>query len=175
MHVNEYFANHPDMMLGNMELAGTMRRANEPALIPREGEDLGTALAAAVAKLPENALTPRKVPDSTTIEASAEGIPDYKELKQYGLKVSGGKVYRRMGDGVETQPDYPKKYVQTLKDMLGVRDAAREAPEGRDQRPRARSTVGRPAQAPQYLLRSVRTEARHHPREAEHARDARGP
>ncbi|MBE7157430.1 MAG: helicase, partial [Rhodospirillales bacterium] len=50
--VNEYFAVNPHMMLGVMRNAGTMYRANEPALVP-DGRDLGAALRGAIAFLPE--------------------------------------------------------------------------------------------------------------------------
>lgn len=126
MRVNEYFADHPEMMLGDMELAGKMRRAGEPALIAKPGQDLKQALADAIAKLPENAMGERKVPESTTMEASADGIPDFKEMKQYGLAVKGNKVYRRVDDSVQSQPDYPKTSINALKKLLDVRDGARE-------------------------------------------------
>jgi N12 class adenine-specific DNA methylase len=124
--INEYFVKHPDMMLGSMELAGTMRRKGEPALIPNEGQELDKALAEAIGKLPGNAMEARKAPDSATIEASADSVPDFKEMKQYGLAVKNGKVYRRVGDSTERLMDFPNKNVRTLEDMLRVRDAVRE-------------------------------------------------
>ena len=124
--INEYFAKHPEMMLGDMELAGTMRRAGEPTLLPRADEPLAEALGKAVARLPENIMGERPIPDSVTNEATADAIPDYKEVKPYGLTVKNGKVYRRVGDSIQHEPDFPKKQIQTLKEMLTVRDSARE-------------------------------------------------
>jgi N12 class adenine-specific DNA methylase len=49
--INEYFAAHPEMMLGKMRLARGMYRDNEPVLVP-DDRDLGEALAQAVARLP---------------------------------------------------------------------------------------------------------------------------
>ena len=46
--INEYFAANPRMMLGTMAMAGTMYRANDPALVP-DGRELGAALRDAVA------------------------------------------------------------------------------------------------------------------------------
>ncbi|MGA9450271.1 MAG: methyltransferase domain-containing protein, partial [Verrucomicrobiia bacterium] len=51
--INEYFATHPEMMLGQMRLARGMYRDNEPVLAP-DDRDLGEALAQAVARLPQN-------------------------------------------------------------------------------------------------------------------------
>lgn len=50
--LNEYFVRHPDMMLGTMQRAGTMYRADMPALIAHEGVDLADALVGAIVKLP---------------------------------------------------------------------------------------------------------------------------
>ncbi|MGC2310370.1 MAG: hypothetical protein WA432_01975, partial [Candidatus Babeliaceae bacterium] len=124
--VNEYFAKHPEMMLGDMELAGTMRRAGEPTLLPRADENLADALGKAVARLPEDVMGERKIPDSVTAEATADAVPDYKEVKPYGLTIKNGRVYRRIGDAIQHEPDFPKKNIQTLKEMLDVRDATRE-------------------------------------------------
>ncbi len=126
LKINEYFAEHPDMMLGDMELAGTMRAASEPALIPRTGQDLSAELQKAIGKLPENALKPRAVPESATDEATADSIPDFRETKEYGLAIKSGKVFRRVGNAMEEMPDYPKSTVSALKEMLGLRDTARE-------------------------------------------------
>jgi hypothetical protein len=41
--VNRYFVDHPDMLLGDMKRAGTMYAKGQPALIAREGDDLGNA------------------------------------------------------------------------------------------------------------------------------------
>ena len=49
--INEYFAAHPEMMLGKMRLARGMYRDGEPVLVP-DDRDLGEALAQAVARLP---------------------------------------------------------------------------------------------------------------------------
>ena len=51
--INEYFAAHPEMMLGKMRLARGMYRDGEPVLEPDDRE-LGEALAQAVARLPQN-------------------------------------------------------------------------------------------------------------------------
>ena len=54
--VNEYYARHPEMMLGTMKLEGTMYRGAEPTL---EGELTPELLRQAVEALPEGAYIPR--------------------------------------------------------------------------------------------------------------------
>src|SRR5579859_7599785 len=51
--LNEYFAARPEMMLGQMRLAGGMYGGNEPTLEP-DGRNLGDALAQAVERLPQD-------------------------------------------------------------------------------------------------------------------------
>src|SRR6266498_2077532 len=57
IHVNEYFAQRPHMMLGEMRLAGSMYRDGEPALVS-DGRDLSAALAEAIEHLPQNIYQP---------------------------------------------------------------------------------------------------------------------
>ena len=56
IEVNEYFARHPEMMLGEMKLEGTMYRGQEPTLA---GQLSPALLAQAVTKLPAGAYVPR--------------------------------------------------------------------------------------------------------------------
>src|ERR1035437_1808115 len=59
--VNEYFARHPEMMLGTMRLEGTMYRDREPTLTGELTPDL---LQRALSSLPENVYAPRNtLPD----------------------------------------------------------------------------------------------------------------
>src|SRR5690606_23727521 len=51
--INEYFVNHPKMMLGEMAYTGTMYRKDEPTLEARD-ENLADALKTAINRLPEN-------------------------------------------------------------------------------------------------------------------------
>lgn len=124
--INEYFYAHPEMMMGTMEPLGSMYRPDEPTLVAPRGQNLEAELEKSVSRLPENALLPREVPASTTQEATIESIPEFAEVKQHGLKVKKDKVYRRMGDGLELEKDYPASMVRPLKGMLGMRDAVRE-------------------------------------------------
>jgi hypothetical protein len=55
--VNEYFAALPEMMLGEMQLAGRMYRRGEPTLVSN-GRDLAELLAEAVALLPKDVYRP---------------------------------------------------------------------------------------------------------------------
>jgi N12 class adenine-specific DNA methylase len=56
--INQYFVDHPEMMLGTMQRTGTMYRAGEPTLEARPGQDIGAALLAAVQNLPRDGYRP---------------------------------------------------------------------------------------------------------------------
>ena len=122
--INAYFVAHPEMMLGTMQRVGTMYRAGEPALVAPEGQDMASALTGAVARLPENVLTP-PVHTATTDVPVAVLLPAPGVVKPYGYTLEGGKIYQRIGDTLEPIGSIPPKTVQRIKGMIGVRDAAR--------------------------------------------------
>ena len=74
--LNEYFAEHPEMMLGKMEVreGDGLYAAREPHLYQEKGADLGAALAAAVARLPEGiAGGPAAAADAADAPAAPSG------------------------------------------------------------------------------------------------------
>lgn len=123
--VNEYFVRHPAMMLGEMQRASTMYRANEPALMPRPGDDLTALLDAAVAQLPQDVIPPRGTPDeqpqARMIDAFAAGE---SSLQQNAYTVRHGKVYQRDGDAFVPR-SMPVTTAARVVGMVKVREAAR--------------------------------------------------
>ena len=57
--INEYFAAHPEMMLGQMRLEGRMYRRGEPTLVS-SGRSLSEQLAEAIALLPRDGFQPQR-------------------------------------------------------------------------------------------------------------------
>ena len=57
--INEYFAERPHMMLGEMRLEGRMYQRNEPTLVGN-GQDIAKVLAVAIEHLPQNIYEPLK-------------------------------------------------------------------------------------------------------------------
>lgn len=76
--VNEFFAAHPEMMLGEMRLVGRMYRQGEPTLV-NNGRDLSEQLAEAVARLPREVFVPTTLPSS--VHAPAAPFPGSAEIK----------------------------------------------------------------------------------------------
>lgn len=126
VQVNEYFARHPQEMLGQIAWGRGMYANNEPMLLAREGEDTGELLRKAIERLPTGQYAERAKPLSLEPEAVDRDMPKPGELKQFGIKVSGKKVYQRRGNEVVELGDYPAAAIPRLKGMLGIRDAVRE-------------------------------------------------
>ena len=81
IEVNEYYINHPDMMLGQMHLGkGRFADSLEQSLIPTH-EDLGLALKEAIVKLPANLM------NSVTIDFEEKALIADEETKSYSFLI----------------------------------------------------------------------------------------
>jgi N12 class adenine-specific DNA methylase len=122
--VNEYFARHPEMMLGQMRLQGSMYRDREPTLA---GELTAERLRQAVALLPEGICANRGGPaerarpppeNDRFIDADTEGVKDGAYAIRDGL------LAIRRGAAFETAK-VPGPVAWRIRGMLAVRDAVR--------------------------------------------------
>lgn len=110
--VSEYFERHPEKVLGNEALAGTMYRGDEYTVEPTEGQDLAAALKDALTTLPMDvmdALPPQPTDMATGRAPSTET----------GYRLEGDKVL------LNGEPVTGGKVAQ-IKSMVKLRDAARE-------------------------------------------------
>ena len=135
-YVNEYFAAHPEMVLGRHAKTGSMYRADEYTVEPIEG-DIEQLFAKAVQNLPENIYRPQR---GSKAERAAVQRRDYDpKIKKEGgiyvaddgtlMQVSGGQgvpmVTRQNSAGKELQ--LKPREVAWLKGYTGVRDALKQA------------------------------------------------
>lgn len=129
--VNEYFARHPEMVLGEHSLQGSMRRANEYTVLPR-GTDINAQFAEAVTHLPENVYSPdvRSSADSIRRQA-AERDFNPKHTKEGALYVDDKGLLRRLdnGSGVDigTVAKLTDADREWLKGYVELRDALKQA------------------------------------------------
>jgi len=121
IEINEYFAAHPEMMLGRMSKEGTMYAGEMNALLPTPGAELSQQLTEAVAKLPTDAFGAQATPDQ---QRAPEQSTSYKPGS---LVMQDGKPYLANSDGSLTAPDWAgnAKAVKQAKSYIGVRDATR--------------------------------------------------
>ena len=118
--VNEYFARHPAMMLGQMRLEGGLYGKSEPSLV---GEFSAEGLAGALSALPAAIYAPREEherrDDLSPVEASGvEAVKDGAYAERDGALVI------RSGDRFEPV-NLPAAVAARVRGMLAVRDAVR--------------------------------------------------
>lgn len=124
--VNQYFIEHPDMLLGTMVQHKSMYgRDDETELLPDERE-LGQAIAKAVTNLPENIYDASKaVPVGKTVaEAEIEIDEEHKELKNFCYVFVGDTLYQREEDRLRAR-DIAKTNVERMRALIGLREQVR--------------------------------------------------
>ena len=109
--VNEYFARHPEMMLGAMRLEGTMYRDREPTLT---GELTPELLQQAIASLPENICAARN-----TLPDRARPPPDNRPRRYRQRRCEG----RRLRDPRRSAGDPPGQCIRD-RESAGLRGLA---------------------------------------------------
>ncbi|MBU9386655.1 LPD38 domain-containing protein [Burkholderia multivorans] len=138
VQINEYFAAHPEMVLGAHSLTGSMYRANEYTVVPEPGVDMDAAFAKAIANLPEGIYQPgaQNPAASKAVALDRDFNPIHK--KEGGLYVSeDGRLmqvdsgtgveltHRRGADGKQIALKPTDKAF--LKSWVGLRDALKQA------------------------------------------------
>ncbi len=123
IHINEFFAQRPRLMLGEMELSGSMYRDNEPTLAS-DGRDLGEALTEAVGGLPEKIYRVQK--RAVTPPTLDQTFPAPDHVKPNAYVMVHDDVAVRIGDSLKTLPGLPAETRVRIRRLIRVRDALRE-------------------------------------------------
>ncbi|MBE5751951.1 MAG: DUF3849 domain-containing protein [Clostridiales bacterium] len=120
--VNEYFHNHPEMVLGTFKEEIGIYGAKDLTVIP-DGRDLKTALMEAIEKLPANFYTN---PEYSLEEETGKVEVDYT-VKPTCYKAENGKLYMRMGDEMVEQdiPKHPQDAYERIRSMIELRSQLR--------------------------------------------------
>jgi N12 class adenine-specific DNA methylase len=118
--VNQYFARHPQMMLGKMKLEGTMYRGAEPTL---EGELTPQLLTAALQHLPEGAYIPRDKGRSPPLQqiVNAEA---FAGVKEGAFTEQEGRLFIRNGASLDPA-NISAASAERVRGMMLIRDAVR--------------------------------------------------
>lgn len=116
--INEYFADHPEMMLGQMRLIGTMYRDKSPVL---EGDatDIEQKIADAAKLMPENVYVEtdsKPIAETKAIDPEASA-----KIKEGAFYLDGEKVMRKVL-GVGTDPGLSKVDAEKVKALVAMRD-----------------------------------------------------
>ena len=116
--INQYFIDHPEMVLGTLKEEQGLYGGIDTTVKP-DGRDLKDALAEAVQNLPQNFY---QNPETSPAEEEAAEV-DYN-VKPLCYKADNGRLYMRMGDEMVEQaiPKSPKDAYQRIQGMIGLRE-----------------------------------------------------
>lgn len=129
--INEYFARHPEMVLGSHSLKGSMYRSDEYTVLPHEGESIDAQFAKAIQNLPEGAYSETHSTGDSPREHVLERDFNPKHKKEGGVYIGddGGLHRVENGSGVALS-DLEKLSpadVAWMKDYVTLRDALKQA------------------------------------------------
>lgn len=129
--LNRYFVDRPDMMLGKMALQGSMYGGGQATLVAADGQDLTTALEAALEKLPAGIYTAAQDRDLTPEPPKPQiDVPEHIKVGAYFV-ADGGRLARRLPDFLDKRDcewveAKNEKAGERIKGMVDVRDALRQ-------------------------------------------------
>lgn len=121
--VNQYFIDHPEMVLGTHSANGSMRRENEYSVDMTPGSDLAADIKAAVSTLPDNVIVDAPRVSEDEIRRQRKPSPRNVRNNSYVLDESG-ELFVKKGNDLE-KAGLTNAQETTVLAMLGVRDAAR--------------------------------------------------
>jgi hypothetical protein len=122
--INEYFADHPEMMLGEMRLVGTMYRADTPELVGT-ADDLGKRIAKAAKKMPKDAMLPRSGLGPGKKDVAPEPVTEGGTGKEGAFFLKDGKVYRKVS-GVGMPQALAAPDADKITRLVAIRDVVNE-------------------------------------------------
>ena len=124
-YINKYFVDHPEMVLGETALTGTMYRGQELTVNPKPG-DLGDQIREAMGKIEGRMDYSQSAPSVEELQKRAEKAR--KNTKENGFEIKEGKLFQNVGGELQAV-DMKEADVAKVRDMLAIRDAARELQE----------------------------------------------
>ena len=124
--INQYFVDHPEMVLGELSTESTQYGREELTVAPLEGANLGDQLAEAVQHI-EGQYTEVEVetPDITDAEAERKTLPADPDVKNFSYTVVDGEVFYRE-NSVMTQVELSDTAKGRVTGMVELRQIVNE-------------------------------------------------
>lgn len=118
--VNAYFAEHPEMVLGDFTTESTQYGKQEVTVKPKEGITLEEQLKEAIRNI-HGTITELELSD-TELEEDVVSIPADPEVKNFSFTVVNEEVYYRE-NSVMNRMELPAATTERVKGMVKIRDA----------------------------------------------------
>ena len=124
--INSYFADHPEMILGELTTESTQYGKEEATVVPIEGANLADQLREAVQQLEGRYLeAAAEVPDIAETEAERRTLPADPDVKNFSYTVVEGDVYYRE-NSVMTQVELSGNAKDRVVGMVELRQIVNE-------------------------------------------------
>ena len=118
--VNSYFADHPEMVLGDFTTESTQYGKQEVTVKAKEGADLAEQLKEAV-KYIQGTITEQEISD-TELEEQVVSIPADPDIKNFSFALVGEDIYYRE-NSVMNKMELPVVTGERVRGMVAIRDA----------------------------------------------------
>ncbi len=125
--VNQYFIEHPKMLLGTMVQHKSMYGGDDETELLPDDRELGKAIADAVAMLPESVYDEKKAVPVGQAVAEAE-LPideEHKNLKNYCYTFIGNTLYQREQDTLFAR-DISRTNIDRMRALISLREQVRK-------------------------------------------------
>ena len=118
--VNSYFADHPEMVLGDFKTESTQYGKQEVTVKAKEGADLAEQLKDAVQHI-QGTITEQEISD-TELEEQVVSIPADPDIKNFSFALVGEDIYYRE-NSVMNKMELPVVTGERVRGMVAIRDA----------------------------------------------------
>jgi len=118
--VNSYFADHPEMVLGDFTTESTQYGKQEVTVKAKEGADLAEQLREAVKHI-QGTITEQEISD-TELEEQVVSIPADPDIKNFSFALVGEDIYYRE-NSVMNKMELPVVTGERVRGMVAIRDA----------------------------------------------------
>ena len=118
--VNSYFADHPEMVLGDFTTESTQYGKQEVTVKAKEGADLAEQLKEAVKHI-QGSITEQEISD-TELEEQVVSIPADPNIKNFSFALVGEDIYYRE-NSVMNKMELPVVTGERVRGMVAIRDA----------------------------------------------------
>ena len=118
--VNSYFADHPEMVLGDFTTESTQYGKQEVTVKAKEGADLAEQLKEAVQHI-QGTITEQEISD-TELEEQVVSIPADPSIKNFSFALVGEDIYYRE-NSVMNKMELPVVTGERVRGMVAIRDA----------------------------------------------------